>query len=207
MRCYRAHVVEGGARVSTDPRSSHVVAFVSCCFVRRRLLMRTKPKPKQQPPPQPARAKDDPLWCQWTSASHAPCHKVSEPGLPFCMYHCAATFGIALGASAVSLLDRAVSLRLAVRPRPRGNRAVDARRLAPAQASRPRTRPAARSATPSTSGCSQAGSCARRSCATSSPIPVTSDQVEYVKENARVAAAAPVAEASATTGSTGTRPE
>jgi HK97 family phage major capsid protein len=38
-------------------------------------------------------------------------------------------------------------------------------------------------------------------------IPVASDQVEYVKENARVAGAAAVAEASATTGTTGTKPE
>jgi HK97 family phage major capsid protein len=38
-------------------------------------------------------------------------------------------------------------------------------------------------------------------------IPVTSDQVEYVKESARVAAAAAVAEATATTGTTGTKPE
>jgi HK97 family phage major capsid protein len=38
-------------------------------------------------------------------------------------------------------------------------------------------------------------------------IPVTSDQVEYVKESARVAAAAAVAEATATTGTSGTKPE
>jgi HK97 family phage major capsid protein len=38
-------------------------------------------------------------------------------------------------------------------------------------------------------------------------IPVTSDRVEYVKENTRVAAAAPVAEATATTGTSGTKPE
>ncbi|CAN5689914.1 hypothetical protein BH20ACT21_BH20ACT21_20550 [soil metagenome] len=38
-------------------------------------------------------------------------------------------------------------------------------------------------------------------------IPVMSDQVEYVRENARVAAAAAVAEATATTGATGLKPE
>jgi HK97 family phage major capsid protein len=38
-------------------------------------------------------------------------------------------------------------------------------------------------------------------------IPVTSDQVEYVKEASRVAGAAAVAEATATTGALGTKPE
>jgi HK97 family phage major capsid protein len=38
-------------------------------------------------------------------------------------------------------------------------------------------------------------------------IPVASDQVEYVKEASRVAGAAPVAEATATTGTSGTKPE
>jgi hypothetical protein len=38
-------------------------------------------------------------------------------------------------------------------------------------------------------------------------IPVESDQVEYVKENTRVAAAAPVAEATASSGTSGTKPE
>lgn len=38
-------------------------------------------------------------------------------------------------------------------------------------------------------------------------IPVTTDSVEYVKEQSRVAAAAPVAEATAVTGTSGTKPE
>jgi HK97 family phage major capsid protein len=38
-------------------------------------------------------------------------------------------------------------------------------------------------------------------------IPVTTDAIEYVKESSRVTAAAPVAEASALTGTTGTKPE
>ena len=38
-------------------------------------------------------------------------------------------------------------------------------------------------------------------------IPVVSDQVEYVKESSRTAVAAPVAEATATTGATGLKPE
>ncbi|MCA1701817.1 MAG: hypothetical protein LC808_00515 [Actinobacteria bacterium] len=54
------------------------------------------------------RAKDDPLWCQWSSTSHAPSHKIAEPGLPFCLYHIAAVFGMARGASTPDPKTRAV---------------------------------------------------------------------------------------------------
>jgi hypothetical protein len=65
--------------------------------------MRTKRK--QQP--QSGRSPDVPLWCQWSSATHARCHKIAEPGLPFCMYHCAAAHGMARGASAPDAKTRA----------------------------------------------------------------------------------------------------
>jgi hypothetical protein len=60
--------------------------------------MRTK---RKQDPPKRARERprDDPLWCQWSSTTHARCHKTAEPGLPFCLYHIAAAHGMARGAS------------------------------------------------------------------------------------------------------------
>jgi hypothetical protein len=67
--------------------------------------MRTKPK---QQAPEPARDKSDPLWCQWTSTSHAPCHKIAEPGIPFCIYHAAAAHGMARGASTPDEKTRAL---------------------------------------------------------------------------------------------------
>ena len=72
--------------------------------------MRTKHIQKQQPTPEPARvrAKRDPLWCLWRSRTHAPCHKIAEPGLPFCAYHVAATFGMARGATIPDAETRAL---------------------------------------------------------------------------------------------------
>ena len=45
------------------------------------------------------RQRDDALWCEWTSYTHNRCHKIADPGQPFCVYHCAAVFGMARGAS------------------------------------------------------------------------------------------------------------
>lgn len=74
--------------------------------------MTTKPKqrtkPKRQQEPARTRAKEDPLWCQWTSRTHAPCHKITEPGLPFCRYHIAAAHGMARGASTPDEKTRAL---------------------------------------------------------------------------------------------------
>jgi hypothetical protein len=68
--------------------------------------MRTKPK--QQDPKKRERSPDDPLWCQWSSRTHARCHKTAEPGIPFCMYHAAAAHGMARGASAPDAKTRAL---------------------------------------------------------------------------------------------------
>jgi hypothetical protein len=69
--------------------------------------MRTKTKQQPSEPARP-RDRDDPLWCQWSSTSHAPCHKLAEPGVPFCLYHCAAAHGMARGASAPDDKTRAL---------------------------------------------------------------------------------------------------
>jgi hypothetical protein len=70
--------------------------------------MRTKRKQQEPKPPARQRDKDDPLWCQWSSRTHAPCHKIADPGLPFCLYHCAAVFGMARGASTPDAKTRAL---------------------------------------------------------------------------------------------------
>ena len=54
------------------------------------------------------RGKHDPLWCEWKSTTHAPCHLTAEPGVPFCLYHAAAAHGMARGASAPDEKTRAL---------------------------------------------------------------------------------------------------
>ena len=54
-----------------------------------------------------ARQKGDALWCEWTSYTHNRCHKIADPGQPFCPYHVAAVFGMARGASAPDPQTRA----------------------------------------------------------------------------------------------------
>jgi hypothetical protein len=67
-----------------------------------------KTKRKQAPPPARERDNSDRLWCQWSSTTHAPCHKIAEPGVPFCLYHVAAAHGMARGASAPDEKTRAL---------------------------------------------------------------------------------------------------
>jgi hypothetical protein len=45
---------------------------------------------------------------RWTSTTHAPCHKIADPGFPFCLYHCAAVLGMARGASTPDAKTRAL---------------------------------------------------------------------------------------------------
>jgi hypothetical protein len=49
-----------------------------------------------------------PLFCSWTSRTHAACHKLAESGLPFCLYHVAAAHGMARGASTPDEKSRAL---------------------------------------------------------------------------------------------------
>jgi hypothetical protein len=68
-----------------------------------------KTKRKQQPQrDRVERLPDDVLWCQWSSTTHAPCHKIAEPGLPFCLYYIAAAHGMARGASTPDEKTRAL---------------------------------------------------------------------------------------------------
>ena len=53
-------------------------------------------------------SKSDALFCEWTSYTHNPCHKLADPGQPFCIYHCAAGFGMARGASTPDTKARAL---------------------------------------------------------------------------------------------------
>lgn len=58
-----------------------------------------KPEPEVKPLEVIKRERDDALWCEWSSHTHNRCHMLTDPGLPFCEYHCAAALGMARGAS------------------------------------------------------------------------------------------------------------
>jgi len=63
------------------------------------MKIKRKPEPENKPLEYVKRESSDPLFCEWSSHTHNRCHKLADPGLPFCEFHSAAALGMARGAS------------------------------------------------------------------------------------------------------------
>ena len=57
------------------------------------MKVKRKPEPENKPLEHVERERSDPLFCEWSSHTHNRCHKLADPGLPFCEFHSAAALG------------------------------------------------------------------------------------------------------------------